>query len=58
MQLAPPYASNIESENALCEETGPVHEGAAVVVMPRTSPPTFVVVTGGDAVHAFGGHGG
>jgi len=36
----------------------PVREGAVVVVMPRTSPPTFVVITGGDAAHAFSGHNG
>ena len=37
----------------------PVRKGAVVVVMPRTSPPSFVVITGGDVVaHAFSGHNG
>lgn len=60
LYFAQPPPPHVERYSAVLTSrpVGPVREGAAVVVTPRASPPTFAVVTAGDAVHAFGGHAG
>lgn len=60
LYFAQPPPPHIERYSAVltARPPSPVRDGAVVVIMPRTSPPVFLVVTAGDVAHAFPGHGG
>ena len=60
LYFAQPPPPHIERYSAVltARPPSPVRDGAVVVIMPRTSPPVFLVLTAGDVAHAFPGHGG